>query len=139
MREGAACAGSSFCSVVVFPVCVQEIWCQIVRLLIRQCNEVVFSVGEGTGGAGAGHQEGAVPQRQEEALGIKRGLFPNGRRRGGMGGGLQICMPAASLSSHRAVGLGLNGETETSTRMLTAGLHIVVVIRGGSLSLSTPC
>jgi hypothetical protein len=39
---------------------------QTVRLLIGQCNEVVFSVGEDTGGAGAGHQEGAVPQRRED-------------------------------------------------------------------------
>ena len=56
-----------------------------------------------------------------------------------MEGALQIYMPAASLSSHHAVGLGLNGETQTSKHMLTAGLYIVVVIRGGSLSLSTPC
>jgi hypothetical protein len=70
----------------------------------------VFSVGGDTGGAGAGHQEGVVPQRQE-ALGIEKGLFPNDRRSGGMEGALQIYMPAASLSSHHAVGLGLNGET----------------------------
>ena len=75
----------------------------------------------------------------EQALGIKKGLLLNGRERGDMEDGLQICMPAASLSSHHAVGLGLSGETDTSTNMLTAGLYIVVVIRGGSLSLSTPC
>ena len=59
-----------------------------------------------------------------EALGIKKGLFLNGRERGGMEDGLQIYMPVASLSSHHAVGLGLNGETETSTRMLTVGLTL---------------
>jgi hypothetical protein len=35
------------------------------QALIRQCNAAVFSVGEDTGRAGAGRQEGAVRQRQE--------------------------------------------------------------------------
>ena len=85
----------------------------------------------------------------EQALGVKKGLFVNGRRCGDKEDGLQIYMPAASLSSHPAVGLGLSGATEVrigaraqTLRRLAderAGLSIVVVIRGCSLSLSTPC
>jgi len=82
--------------------------------------------------------------------GVKKGLFLNGRRGGDKEDGLQIYMPAASLRSHLAVGLGLNGATEVrigahaqTLRRLEdarAGLSIVIVVmRGGSLSLSTPC
>ena len=85
----------------------------------------------------------------EQALGVKKGLFINGRRCGDKEDGLQIYVPAASLSSHHAVGVGLNGETEVrigaraqTLRRLAdarAGLSIVVVMRGGSLSLSLSC
>ena len=51
------------------------------QALIRQCNEAMFSVGEDTGGAGAGRQEGAVPQRQEAwRHGGVDGLGLNGAR-----------------------------------------------------------
>ena len=76
MREGPTFAGPRFRRVVVFPVCVQEIWCQIVRFSrMKLCSRSVRTLGE-------------------QALGIKKELFLNGRRRGDMEDDLQIYMPA---------------------------------------------
>ena len=96
------------------------------QALIRQCNAAVFSVGEDTGRAGAGRQEGAVRQRQEVW-----------RLCGDKEDGLQIYMPAASLSSHHAVGLGLNGEggVHTGARAQTPG-RLADVLQMGVLGTS---
>jgi len=111
-----------------FPQCGCVLWCQIIRSLVRQCIDSAVKL-----------CSRSARTLGVQALGTRKGLFLNGRRGGDMEDALQTYIPAASLSSHHAVGLGLSGETDTPTNMLTAGLYIVVVIRGGSLSLSTPC